>query len=135
MSALESAVETDIGKFVKRRRTDLKMTLRDLEKRSGIDHSYISRIERGDQANLTVKVMEQLAYGLRTTFEVISRAARGLPIDDESAKVDATVAHKLADATPEEQNMVMQFLSRPPEVRAMLRKGWVAQMEAIEPDQ
>ena len=56
-----------IGKRIKDRRTQLKMSADELGKRLGKDRSTIYRYEKGDIENLPLDILEPIAAALGTT--------------------------------------------------------------------
>jgi len=53
-----------IGDIVKRKRTDLKLTQKGLEERSGVTQSMISKVEAGDADNVSIEILRKLAKAL-----------------------------------------------------------------------
>ena len=56
-----------IGKRIKERRKELKMSADELAKRLGKDRSTIYRYEKGDIENLPLDILEPIAQALETT--------------------------------------------------------------------
>lgn len=106
-----SGTHQTLGEFVKERRNSLRLTLRDLGKKSGLDPSYISRIERGEYSNPTVTALDGLAKGLKVPYSELDRIARGLPVDqaDEDAKV-AELMDLFRQVPPERQEAALRML-------------------------
>ncbi len=53
-----------IGDILKRKRTDLGLTQQELEDRSGVTQSMISKLEKGSAENVSVDVLRKLAKAL-----------------------------------------------------------------------
>ncbi len=88
----------DLANYVKRVRTEKRLSLKAVERQSGrrgnqIASSYVSRIENGvaDPTGITPKKLSALALGLGVPEEEIFAIARGLtpPIDENSPEEKA----------------------------------------------
>ena len=53
-----------IGDIVKRKRANLNLTQRDLEERSGVTQSMISKVEGGNADNVSIEILRKLAKAL-----------------------------------------------------------------------
>jgi transcriptional regulator with XRE-family HTH domain len=67
---------------VRARRAELDITQVDLGKRSGLDRSYISGIERS-QHNPTLQVIERVAKGLNTKLSILLASAERITKEAE----------------------------------------------------
>jgi transcriptional regulator with XRE-family HTH domain len=70
MSTITNSLATRVGRAVKERREELKLTLRALASRSGISSSMISDIERGEKSP-TISTLSILAAALETPVSTI----------------------------------------------------------------
>ena len=70
MSTITNNISTRVGRAVKARREELKLTLRALASRSGISSSMISDIERGEKSP-TISTLSTLATALGTPISVL----------------------------------------------------------------
>lgn len=69
-----------IGDILKRKRNDSGLTQKELEERSGVTQSMISRVEQGDAENVSIDVLRKLAKGLRcSTIDL-------LPAEDKTKR-------------------------------------------------
>lgn len=59
-----SELSVSIGQLIRNRRIQLKLTQESLALQSGIDRSYMGRIERGE-VNLTVEKIYEIAFVLK----------------------------------------------------------------------
>lgn len=53
-----------IGDILKRKRLDLDLTQQELEDRSGVTQSMISKLEKGNAENVSIDVLRKLAKAL-----------------------------------------------------------------------
>lgn len=70
------------GRAVRARRAELGITQVDLGKRSSLDRSYISGIERS-QHNPTLQVIERVAKGLNTKPSILLASAERITEEAE----------------------------------------------------
>jgi transcriptional regulator with XRE-family HTH domain len=66
-----SDVRIKIGQIFKRFRTQKKLSLRKLEAITGIDHSWISKFEKG-KVNFEIDTLLRLASGLRIQLKELT---------------------------------------------------------------
>lgn len=85
LSYLRKTSGDPFGDFIRRRRFELGITLRELEERTGLDNSRLSRWEHGTKRPVSPNLMPQLADGLE------------VPVSD----LYRLVAPDMADALPE----------------------------------
>ena len=64
-----------LGKFLSKARADKGVTLRDLETASGVEYSYIGRLERGEVATPDPTKLVKLARALDIEIEDVYAAA------------------------------------------------------------
>lgn len=70
-----------IGKILQSLRVKLNMTLRDVEKETGISNSYISQIERGLRGIPNITTLSKLAETYGSTYiDIISPAFRSVAL-------------------------------------------------------
>lgn len=53
-----------IGDIIKNKRFELKLSQQELERRSGVTQSMISKIESGDSENVSIELLRKLAKAL-----------------------------------------------------------------------
>lgn len=53
-----------IGSIIKNRRLDLRLTQKELEDKSGVTQSMISKIEGGSAENVSIDILRKLAKAL-----------------------------------------------------------------------
>ena len=69
----------NIGKIIRQLRKEKKLSQTDIRKITGIEASYVSRIETGKIKSPSVKTMLKIAEALETTVEnIIQKAIREL---------------------------------------------------------
>jgi len=100
------SVRTRVAKNVARIRNELKLSLNEMEERTGIDRGYIGAIERGNQ-NITVDTLSNLAvaYGVppedlirdRDTFTVSAETPSLAMLASITRAIDERVHRLLAE--------------------------------------
>lgn len=64
-----------LGDYVLRQRQAAGLSLRQLEERAGVDHTWISHVERGDYTNPDARSLAKLARGLEVEVSDLYLAA------------------------------------------------------------
>ena len=79
-----------LAEYVRNTRLAKRLSTIDVERNSGgkISDSYVSRIERGEYANVSIDKLNALAEGLQIPPEEIHRIARGLPAEAPKEKLE-----------------------------------------------
>lgn len=65
----------NFGEHIKKIRTEKGLSMRELERRSGLSQSYISQLEKGIQQNPKNETIQKLALGLNTDYQELLRKA------------------------------------------------------------
>jgi transcriptional regulator with XRE-family HTH domain len=84
------AVE-DIGVYIRRQREGAQVSVRQLAKRAGVSHPYLSQVERGLRKP-SPEILRQIATGLRISAEPLYIRAGILEERPASAVTDAVFA-------------------------------------------
>lgn len=105
-----------LAEFVKERRGELRISQRELAKRSGLSPTYIANIELGVNPSTgkpispTIDAMQGLAKGLSVSYEELDRVARGLPrypTTHPGWSPEVEEAIRLLDRLPEDHRKAM----------------------------
>jgi transcriptional regulator with XRE-family HTH domain len=97
----------DFGDEVRKIRTEKKLSLKEVGRRSGLSHSYISQIENGKRANPTQKVISKLARGLGVTeIELMIKSG---DFNGASPKIIETIK-KAQESLPTFDNLIRESL-------------------------
>lgn len=101
------------GKFLKEKRQEINMSLRELAYRTGVAHSYIAKIEGGSK--------------LPPSDDVLLRLSKGLNLDDESVEIFFDLAAK-CKALNDEKNYylpadISKYLSSENNAKIFIRKA------------
>ena len=88
--------------IIRMRRLELRMSQRELGEKLGQDQAYVSRLERGDLKEITVKTLELLATALRISPDTLL----GWRGTSDSRRADIQYRHwrDTGDTTQEEDN-------------------------------
>lgn len=73
------------GKKIRELRVKRGLSLTELAKLSGISKSYLSFIERGEQANPSIEVIDKIAHALKIDIQTL--------LTDELSKKQVTPTH------------------------------------------
>lgn len=104
----------NLADFVKRMRASKGLSLKDVVNRSGgnISNGYISKIETGDSANLSVDKLQALAKGLGADENEVFAIARGVMDAKDASNGNSTPAILYG--------LGNQYIALPPEIQAQL---------------
>lgn len=91
--------QTPLGGRIEARRTELRLSLRELGRRSGVDHTAISKIVRGVRTDPHFETLEKIAKGLdMTTGELVGSSSGEAVLDPNGVvplRVDALIISPL----------------------------------------
>lgn len=99
-------MDGDVGKRIARFRKERKLTLRELEKLSGVSRTTISLYERGKVA-MRLEALEKIAKALEVP---LSTLLSGEDISAYASFFDVAFFRKLSKLSPEGQRSVISYL-------------------------
>jgi transcriptional regulator with XRE-family HTH domain/Zn-dependent peptidase ImmA (M78 family) len=104
--------EPSLGDQLRRSRTDRGLSLREVERRSGINTGYLSQLERNEIANPSPSVLQKVADAYEEPFGVLMRWAGYVEDDPRAVSPNARRALKVLgdDFTDEELNALRAVL-------------------------
>ncbi|MCB0991852.1 MAG: helix-turn-helix transcriptional regulator [Acidimicrobiales bacterium] len=103
-SSPKAGLET-LGEFIKAQRTLLKLSQRELAKRTRLSDPYVSQLERGLHEP-SVRVLKALASALNVRAETLLSYA-GLIEDDDDAKITVVEAIQADPHLSEDQKIAL----------------------------
>lgn len=65
----------EFGEYIRNRRNEVKMTIRQLELYTGVSNSYLSQLENGKRGIPSPDILRKLSKGLNTPYEVLMEKA------------------------------------------------------------
>lgn len=69
----------NFGDYIKQIRTSKNISLRELSKRSGVSHPYLSQLENGKTNNPSIEVLTKIAKGLNVPLYELQIKAGQIP--------------------------------------------------------
>ncbi|WP_289891456.1 helix-turn-helix domain-containing protein [Virgibacillus pantothenticus] len=81
----------NFGSMIKKIRKSKNLSLKDVAKRGGLSHAYISQIENGKRTNPTPQVLDKLAKGLDESSHDIWAIAGYYDEDDLLEPIEETI--------------------------------------------
>ena len=105
-----------LGEFVRRIRTEKRLSLSDVSKRSAlfgppISGSYINRIERNPKLKVTPQKLVALAHGLRVPVEeIFAHAVKTMSRDEADVVSFITRFRELSPQRQSDVSTLIQFL-------------------------
>ena len=102
----------DLGNFLASARTNRRLTLRDVERASGVSNAYLSQIERGRIKQPSPIVLHALAACYGISYGLLMERA-GYPVPESGGAVEGLegLAARLGSVTPEEEDALADYLS------------------------
>lgn len=103
---------TELGNFLASARTNRGLTLRDVERTSGVSNAYLSQLERGRIKQPSPNVLHALAacYGISYGL-MMERAGYPVPESDGAGLATEGLAARLGAVTPAEEDALADYLS------------------------
>ena len=93
--------ESNFGYFLKSLRDKQRMSLRDVEKESGVSNAYIAQLEKGDRPAPSPDILKKLARAYNVTVRELLMRAGYLDEPEvtatEEERIDAAFQYVLAD--------------------------------------
>ena len=93
--------ESNFGYFLKSLRDRQRMSLRDVEKESGVSNAYIAQLEKGDRPAPSPDILKKLARAYNVTVRELLLRAGYLDEPEvtatEEERIDAAFQYVLAD--------------------------------------
>src|SRR3954462_8021777 len=78
-----------LGERLRTSRKEAGLTLRDVEKRSGVNSGYLSQLERGEIANPGPSVLQKVAKGYAEPFPALMQWAGYIEEDPNALSLNA----------------------------------------------
>jgi transcriptional regulator with XRE-family HTH domain len=97
----------ELGKFIKEKRMKKRLTLRALDKLTGLSQPYLSLLESGKRVNPSHETLRKIAQHIGVTHEELMRKA-GYLEDEETSIVE--IAKQIKDSLKENQSIDLNKL-------------------------
>ncbi|MHA1227402.1 MAG: helix-turn-helix domain-containing protein [Candidatus Hodarchaeales archaeon] len=103
-----------LGRYLKRVRKERKLTLRVVEKRTGISNAYLSQVENGKILKPSPSILYKLAECYGVSYEKLMQLA-GYPLPAISVKMEKMepsfrLDSSFDDLTEEEKKRVLEYI-------------------------
>jgi transcriptional regulator with XRE-family HTH domain len=99
-----------LGEHLKQAREDNNLSLRAVEKRTGISNAFLSQLESGKVKQPSPLVLHKLATLYSIEYETLMDAT-GYPVPKPQQKYDNHVLGRLGKVTPAEENELTGYLA------------------------
>ena len=101
----------NLGDVLKKRREEIKLTLREVEERTGVSNAYLSQLENQKIRKPSPKVLKKLAdtYGLSYAY-LMNLAGYPVATVQDSKRIFFRTSHGLKDITKEEEKELLDYL-------------------------
>ena len=102
----------DLGSFLASARTNRALTLRDVERMSGVSNAYLSQLERGHIKQPSPNMLHALAACYGISYALLMERA-GYPVPEERGAAEGLegLAARLGSVTPDEEEALADYLS------------------------
>ena len=99
-----------IGDLLGKRRSELGLTLREVQDKTGVSNAYLSQIENGKVIQPTPATLEKLAKCFDISYQRLLELA-GHPVAEGSVKVVRfKTSHGAEDLSEEEETKLLEYL-------------------------
>lgn len=102
-----------LGEVLAAARTDRKLSLRDVEKQTGINNAHLSQIEKGVITKPAAGLLWQLANTYELDFSHLMQLAEKAgtkPRTGASRSLVGTALHTVGDLSPKEEKELLRFM-------------------------
>lgn len=99
----------DFSNYLKQKREDKKLSIRQLAKYSGVSPAYISQVEKGQRGTPTPDYLKKLAKGLKTPYEELMKAAGYIENPQEVPFAPLSLREKIIKLSEEHPSMDLMF--------------------------
>jgi len=99
----------NLGKYLREKRKQKKMTLRQVEEATGIQNAYLSQLENGKIANPSPKYLHKIAGVFGVPYGMLLEMA-GYPALEESKTVKRLVSKEFSTVTRDEEEKLLEYL-------------------------
>ena len=112
----ESAGTNNLGRIIKKARTDLKLSQRDVEEATGkeVSNAYLSQIESGKVTKPSPHILYSLASALSLSYEsLMERAGYIVPTSSRAdcAKHGRAATFSVDNLTSDEERELLDYLN------------------------
>lgn len=103
-------MESKLGSLLRKRREDLRLTLRDVQEKTGISNAYLSQIENGRMVKPAPALLQKLGYLYNIPYPRILELA-GHPAAEGSVRVvQFRTGSGTEDLTGDEEKELLDYL-------------------------
>lgn len=106
------------GLYIKKLRTERKMTIRQLELYSGVSNSYLSQVENGKRGIPSPEIIKKLSKGLKVDYNEMMINAGYVDETDVDLMTDEEIDEELKEAQKE---LTVWYKNEPKDKRLKLR--------------
>ena len=101
-----------LGIFLSSMRINRRLTLRDVERKSGVSNAYLSQLERGRIKQPSPNVLHSLAGCYKVSYGLLmERAGYPVPESGEETSVLEGLAARIGSVTPAEEDALADYLA------------------------
>ena len=98
-----------LGSVLKKKREELGLTLRDVEKKIAISNAYLSQLENHKITKPSPTILKQLSQVYGTSYQRLMEVA-GYPLDNDENKILFRTSKGLEDITRDEEKELLDYL-------------------------
>ncbi len=98
-----------IGKYLKDKRLQKRLTLRQVEEQTEIKNAYLSQLENGKIEKPSPKYLHKLAGAYGVPYAMLLEMA-GYPSFDEESNIKRFVSNELNTITSDEEEKLIEYL-------------------------
>lgn len=106
---------TELGRLLADKRAKLHLSLRDVERQTGVHNAHLSQIERGTIERPDPNILWELSALYRVEFQKLMRLAghvQATTSSPSSGRLLSIAFHALEGLEPSERNEVLRFIEK-----------------------
>ncbi|MDX2007112.1 MAG: helix-turn-helix transcriptional regulator [Meiothermus sp.] len=100
-----------LGLYLRSARTSKGLTLRDVERETGVSNAYLSQLEGGKIKQPSPAVLQRLTDFLEADFmEVMRLAGHPVPVVSQPSQTLQNLARRIGRVTPDEADKIAEYV-------------------------
>jgi len=100
----------NLGSYLKRKREEKRLTLRQIEEKTGIKNAHLSQLENGRITKPLPDLLHKLAKAYQIPYEILHEMAGYPPVNDRYNSLKHNISHEFTTLTNKEKDKLLEYL-------------------------